>query len=162
MASHSISPGPAAAVGASVGVAGGAAAGAAADMASAGLSLGLGTLLGGIIGAIGGVGAATIYNSRHRKEGIDISWSERAAQDFMLESLLLYLAVAHFGRGRGDWQEGESPEFWKKAVQDAMTEQKVSFQAIRKLTPEEGVEQLTRMTDSLLRGVFMQLYERSI
>lgn len=66
-------------------------------MASAGLSLGLGTLLGGIIGAIGGVGAATIYNSRHRKEGIDISWSERAAQDFMLESLLLYLAVAHFG-----------------------------------------------------------------
>ena len=140
MASHSISPGPAAAVGASVGVAGGAAAGAAADMASAGLSLGLGTLLGGIIGAIGGVGAATIYNSRHRKEGIDISWSERAAQDFMLESLLLYLAVAHFGRGRGDWQEGESPEFWKKAVQDAMTEQKVSFQAIRKLTPEEGVE----------------------
>ena len=119
-------------------------------------------LLGGIIGAIGGVGAATIYNSRHRKEGIDISWSERAAQDFMLESLLLYLAVAHFGRGRGDWQEGESPEFWKKAVQDAMTEQKVSFQAIRKLTPEEGVEQLTRMTDSLLRGVFMQLYERSI
>ena len=122
----------------------------------------LGTLLGGIIGAIGGVGAATIYNSRHRKEGIDISWSERAAQDFMLESLLLYLAVAHFGRGRGDWQEGESPEFWKKAVQDAMTEQKVSFQAIRKLTPEEGVEQLTRMTDSLLRGVFMQLYERSI
>lgn len=102
MASHSISPGPAAAVGASVGVAGGAAAGAAADMASAGLSLGLGTLLGGIIGAIGGVGAATIYNSRHRKEGIDISWSERAAQDFMLESLLLYLAVAHFGRGRGE------------------------------------------------------------
>ena len=93
---------------------------------------------------------------------VDISWSERAAQDFMLESLLLYLAVAHFGRGRGDWQEGESPEFWKKAVQDAMTEQKVSFQAIRKLTPEEGVEQLTRMTDSLLRGVFMQLYERSI
>ena len=80
----------------------------------------------------------------------------------MLESLLLYLAVAHFGRGRGDWQEGESPEFWKKAVQDAMTEQKVSFQSIRKLTPEEGVEQLTRMTDSLLRGVFMQLYERSI
>ena len=122
----------------------------------------IGELLGGIIGAIGGVGAATIYNSRHRKEGIDISWSERAAQDFMLESLLLYLAVAHFGRGRGDWQEGESPEFWKKAVQDAMTEQKVSFQAIRKLTPEEGVEQLTRMTDSLLRGVFMQLYERSI
>ena len=40
MASHSISPGPAAAVGAGVGVAGGAAAGAAADMASAGLSLG--------------------------------------------------------------------------------------------------------------------------
>jgi hypothetical protein len=47
-------------------------------------------------------------------------------------------------------------------VQDAMAEQKVGFQAIRKLTPEEGVEQLTRMTDTLLRRVFMQLYERGI
>ena len=162
MASHTIAPASAAAVGAGVGVAGGAAAGAAADAASAGLSLGLGTLLGGIIGAIGGVGAATIYNARHKKEGIDLSWSEHAARNFMLEATLLYLAVAHFGRGRGDWQAGESPEFWKIAVQDAMKELKITFLPIRKLTPEAGVEQLTRLTDSLLRAVFMRLYERGI
>lgn len=162
MASHMIPPTSAAAVGAGVGVAGGVAAGAAADAASVGLSLGLGTLLGGIIGAIGGMGAATIYNARHKKEGIDLSWSEHAARDFMLEAALLYLAVAHFGRGRGDWQAGESPEFWKIAVQDAMKELKITFQPIRKLTPEAGVEQLTRLTDSLLRAVFMRLYDRSI
>ena len=162
VAAYSIDPSSAAAVGAGVGVAGGAAAGAAADFASAGLSLGLGTLLGGIIGAIGGVGAATIYNARHKKDGIEISWSEHAARDFMLETLLLYLAVAHFGRGRGDWQAGESPEFWKEAVSDAMKEQNVSFQELRRLSPETGVERLTVMTDTLLRAVFMRLYGRTI
>ena len=162
VAAYSIDPSSAAAVGAGVGVAGGAAAGAAADFASAGLSLGLGTLLGGIIGAIGGVGAATIYNARHKKGGIEISWSEHAARDFMLETLLLYLAVAHFGRGRGDWQAGESPEFWKEAVSDAMKEQNVSFQELRRLSPETGVERLTVMTDTLLRAVFMRLYGRTI
>ena len=162
LGSHSIAPGSAAAVGAGVGIAGGAAAGVSADMASAGLSMGLGTLLGGIIGAIGGVGAATIYNARHKKEGIDISWSEHAAHDFMLETVLLYLAVAHFGRGRGDWQAGESPEFWKAAVRDAMKDLKISFSPIRKLTPEAGVEQLTRIVDTLLRAVFMRLYDRGI
>ena len=162
VAAYSIDPSSAAAVGAGVGVAGGAAAGAAADFASVGLSLGLGTLLGGIIGAIGGVGAATIYNARHKKGGIEISWSEHAARDFMLETLLLYLAVAHFGRGRGDWQAGESPEFWKEAVSDAMKEQNVSFQELRRLSPETGVERLTVMTDTLLRAVFMRLYGRTI
>ncbi|MDY4163962.1 MAG: GTPase domain-containing protein [Sutterella sp.] len=162
VAAYSIDPGSAAAVGAGVGVAGGAAAGAAADFASAGLSLGLGTLLGGILGAIGGVGAAAIYNARHKKEGIEISWSEQAAEDFMLETLLLYLAVAHFGRGRGDWQAGESPEFWKQAVTEAMKEQKTHFQDLRRLSPEAGVEQLTRMTDTLLRTVFLRLYGRGI
>jgi hypothetical protein len=31
-------------------------------------------------------------------------------------ALLRYLAVAHFGRGRGDWAQGESPPFWKDVI----------------------------------------------
>ena len=91
-----------------------------------------------------------------------LPWSEQAAEDFMLETLLLYLAVAHFGRGRGDWQAGESPDFWKQAVTEARKEQKTHFQDLRRLSPEAGVEQLTRMTDTLLRTVFLRLYGRGI
>jgi len=30
--------------------------------------------------------------------------------------VLRYLAVAHYGRGRGDWHEGEYAAFWRDAV----------------------------------------------
>ena len=45
---------------------------------------------------------------------------------------------------------------------EAMKEQKTHFQDLRKLSPEAGVEQLTRMTDTLLRIVFLRLYGRGI
>ena len=39
----------------------------------------------------------------------------------MVEAALLrYLAVAHFGRGRGDWAEGEAPAHWKDVVAAAL------------------------------------------
>jgi len=35
-------------------------------------------------------------------------------------ALLRYLAVAHFGRGRGDWAQGESPPFWKDVIAQSL------------------------------------------
>jgi hypothetical protein len=32
------------------------------------------------------------------------------------DALLRYLAVAHYGRGRGDYEESEHPAFWRTAV----------------------------------------------
>ncbi len=162
MAAYTINPTSAAALGAGVGAAGGMAAGAATDLMSGGLSLGLGSVIGGIVGAIGAFGAATVYNARHQKDGIEISWSEHAAEDFLLEAVLLYLAVAHFGRGRGDWQAGESPQFWKDAVKGAIKAQKIRFGSIRRSSPEAGVEALTLSTDNILRSVFIALYGVSI
>ena len=71
--------------------------------------------LGGLIGAIGGLGAAAAYNLRSDKKGTELAWSDKAVSSFILEAVLLYLAVAHFGRGRGEWAESESPAFWKEA-----------------------------------------------
>ena len=31
-------------------------------------------------------------------------------------AILRYLAVAHYGRGRGDWVEGEYPAHWRPLV----------------------------------------------
>jgi hypothetical protein len=38
----------------------------------------------------------------------------------MVGSILRYLAVAHFGRGRGNFVEGEAPPFWQAAVEEAL------------------------------------------
>lgn len=124
LASYGLDPGSAAAIGAGLGLAGGAAAGAMADAASGGLSLGVGSIIGTVLGAVSGLGAAKAYNYRSGKTDAVLSWSESALDDFMLEAVLLYLAVAHYGRGRGDWAEGESPAFWKETVAEVLKHQK--------------------------------------
>mgnify|MGYP006337435103 CR=1 FL=1 len=49
----------------------------------------------------------------------------------MLEAALLrYLAVAHFGRGRGDWAQGESPAHWREVVQRALLGQREALAMI--------------------------------
>ena len=114
--------------------------------------------MGGLIGAVSGIGAAHAYNLTRQKAGADLTWSSQAVNGFLLETILLYLAVAHFGRGRGDWEESESPEFWKKAVSDAITQEKIPLADIRKNSPDIGVSELTKKIDSTLKSVFEKLY----
>jgi hypothetical protein len=148
--------------GAAGAVLGGAAAGAAADLSTGGLSLGLGTILGGILGAIGGAGAAALYNSASGSEGVELTWSEQALLGFLVETALLYLAVAHFGRGRGQWQEGESPAFWREAVTGIVSEQKISLSGLRKLTDGEAEKRLEGIVGKLMGAVFEKLYGTKI
>ena len=158
LAVYSIDPQSAAAIGTGIGAASGAAAGLAVDLSTAGLSLGVGTLIGGLIGAVGGIGAAHAYNITRRKAGAELSWSDDAVTGFLLEAVLLYLAVAHFGRGRGDWEESESPEFWKEAAQKAIGEEKFSWAELRALPPDESVAAITPRIDAVLKRIFAALY----
>lgn len=86
------------------------------DFASGGISMGLGTLVGSFIGALGGIGLAVAYNHKKRVDGILITWSDIALKNFFREAVILYLAVSHFGRGRGTWLLGEVPEYWLKIL----------------------------------------------
>lgn len=158
LAVYSVDPQSAAAIGTGLGAASGAAAGFAADLSSAGISLGLGTLVGGLIGAVSGIGAAHAWNVTRHRSGAALSWSAEALGGFLLETVLLYLAVAHFGRGRGDWAESESPEFWKTAAAKAVEEEKVPFAQIRKGDPDAGVAALLPHLDAILKRIFAELY----
>ncbi len=106
---------PAAVVGA---VGTGTASGLAADLLTGGLSIGLGTLVGTVVGAFGGAGIAVTYNHKKGLEGSVVTWSEAAITHFLNDGILLYLAVIHFGRGRGSWIDGEHPKHWITAIQD--------------------------------------------
>ncbi len=155
VATYSFDVGSAAAIGAGVGALG---SGIAADIATGGLTLGLGTLVGGIIGAIGGAGFASAYNARHTKEGVELTWSAEALNGFLLETLLLYLAVSHFGRGRGEWKGAESPEFWKTEVEEAIKAQPIDWDVLRTTNQDETKARLTQSLDELLRRIFQDLY----
>lgn len=145
-------------------VAGGAVSGLAADIATGGATLGLGALGGAIVGALGGAGAAAAYNvQKGSKENI-ITWSSDAMSGFLTDTVLLYLAVAHFGRGRGEWENSESPAFWKQLAADTIKKQDIDFKALKEKASD--ADQLrgeyAKILDNVLRSIFKDLYNVAI
>jgi len=112
------------------GLATGALTGLKADLAAGGLSFGAGMLVGGLLGGLAGAGAAHGYN---RLSGRDRSLLRFAPEflDRLVESAVLrYLAVTHFGRGRGQYEEGEAPPFWQQAVAHQFATQREPLHAL--------------------------------
>jgi hypothetical protein len=76
-----------------------------------------------------------------------VSWSDKAIKDFLCDAVLLYLAIAHFGRGRGNWTESEYPDFWKE----------LTTQCIEQHAPDD-INVLPNRIDQIVRGVLFKLY----
>lgn len=108
---------PAAVVGA---VGSGTVSGLATDFATGGLSMGFGTLVGTVVGALGGAGLAAAYNHQKGTNGNVVTWSDEGIKHFLVDAILLYLSIAHYGRGRGNWTESEQPTLWKDWVTTAI------------------------------------------
>ena len=98
--------------------------GLAADLAAGGLTLGGGMIVGAILGALGGTGLAKGFNLARGEDSASVRWSPELLERLTVTAVLRYLAVAHFGRGRGEWAEGEHPIFWQNVVEDAVAKQK--------------------------------------
>jgi hypothetical protein len=77
-------------------------------------------LAGGLLGALGGAGIARALNVVRGTGAGFASWSDTAMEPLVQAALLRYLAVAHFGRGRGEWVQGEAPAHWVGVVRDAL------------------------------------------
>lgn len=122
-----VSEGKAAVIG---GMVTGALTGLKADLATGGLSFGAGLLAGGLLGALGAAGLARGYNLVRDLDTSVVTWSDEALDDLAINALLGYLAVAHYGRGRGDWQQSESPPFWRDVVVAAVEAHREEFAAL--------------------------------
>jgi len=112
------------------GVVSGALSGLAADLMSGGLTLGAGLVAGGLIGALGGASVARALNVVRGTGSGFASWSDAAMGPLVQAALLRYLAVAHFGRGRGQWVEGEAPAHWGGIVDEVLAGERDALQAI--------------------------------
>lgn len=154
LAVHTVDSQSAAAIGTGIGMA----AGMALDIVSAGLSFGMGTLLGSALGAAGGAGAAQAYNMTQKTSGAVLSWGNKAIANFLVEDILLYLAIAHFGRGRGNWRESESPANWKALALTTAQAEKIDFSSWRKLPYEQEIQVMEKHMDNIMRRIFISLY----
>ncbi|MDQ6621352.1 MAG: DUF3482 domain-containing protein [Pseudomonadota bacterium] len=106
------------------GVVSGALTGLAADLAVGGLTLGAGLLTGAVLGALGGAGIARGMNMARGKSGPTLRWDDAFVSGLVAAALLRYLAVAHYGRGRGDWAESEYPPHWSALVGQVIEERR--------------------------------------
>lgn len=101
-----------------------------ADILSGGLTLGGGLLAGALIGALGAAGVARGINVVRGTGQSWVAWRDDALDGAAQAALLRYLAVAHFGRGRGDWSPGEAPPHWPAAVAQALAQRRDALTAV--------------------------------
>jgi hypothetical protein len=144
----------------------GALGGLAADLSAAGLTFGAGALIGGVLGALGGAGAAKAYNLATGSEGGAVRWSPGFLSDRAVAALLRYLAVAHYGRGRGDWVEGEYPAHWRPVVEAVVDEHRQALASAWELADggvgaAELTERLKPIVRETARESLLRLYPRS-
>ena len=148
------------------GIVSGAVTGLAADLAVGGLSFGAGMLTGAVLGALGGAGVARGVNVARGKTDDALRWDDAFLHALLATLLLRYLAVAHYGRGRGEWQASEYPPFWRErvaAVMATMTPRITALWALRVSTADIATrrEPAHQLLTALARALLDDLYAPS-
>jgi hypothetical protein len=142
------------------GLVSGALGGLAADLAAGGLTLGAGALLGGIAGAYGARKLTQHYRQERGLGGGSVRWSDEFLDARLAAAAIRYLAVAHFGRGRGEFQLGEPAPRWQAAVDAALaavaTRRTAAWTAERAGTGGEA--QLQELVHATLVETLARLY----
>jgi hypothetical protein len=119
------------------GVATGASGGLIADILAGGFTFGGGVIGGAILGGAGAYALARGFNLAKGQKN-HVRWSHEHFVEQVRLALLTYLAVAHFGRGRGSWEDSEHPEFWRAEVAKAVDIERPEIEKIWKSGADEN------------------------
>jgi GTPase SAR1 family protein len=146
------------------GLVSGALGGLVADLHAGGLTFGAGALIGGVLGAFGARGVAKAYNLARGAQTSTVRWSTDFLLSRVAAALMRYLAVAHFGRGRGEFVSGSAPPHWQEAVQQAIVRRRSALDAVwaaRSESPSANQSIATNLLPLLrasAQDVLVQLY----
>ena len=135
-----------------------------ADVMSGGLTMGGGLLTGGVLGAISGAGVIRGYNLLKGADIPTVTWSDEVLIDLVRNGLLAYLAVSHFGRGRGEWIETEPPAKWLAHINQAIDLNQKKLDLVLKNTSKLEQDELrlelhsllTRLSKTVLQNLYPQ------
>ena len=145
----------------------GAATGLSADMMAGGLTMGAGALLGAIVGGLTMAGAAWGFNQKLDRNKPSVQFADPFLQSLLVSAVLRYLAVAHFGRGRGNFVESEAPAFWQAEVESAVALQDAQLPDLwerLRAAPHEGepVAALAGALEQIVTRVLARLYPAQV
>jgi hypothetical protein len=141
----------------------GAAGGLVADLKTGGMTFGGGTVIGFFAGGTGAWLLAKGLNLT-RSDDHSVRWT---LEHFIAQveiALVTYLAVAHFGRGRGSWQDAEHPPHWPPAARTELQQYRSELETAWKkaANPDTTADSLvpeitgtiTAATAALLRSLY--------
>lgn len=134
-----------------------------ADLLAGGFTLGGGAIAGMIFGGVTSYALAKGYNLAQTGKN-QVRWTEAHFIEQVKALLLLYLAVAHYGRGRGSWRDPvNNPAHWQQVVAAEVDGGKGDWLALWKkgasdMTPAELKRRITATLKPSLVRVLLQLY----
>jgi len=140
--------------------------GLAADLAAGGMTFGGGALLGMLAGGATSFALARGYNLTQTGTN-RVRWTEPHFLDQVKSTVLLYLAVAHFGRGRGDWLDPvHNPAHWQRLVEERVAKDSGTWKSLwkagAKIDDPAGLKKkLAKEFRGVLLGVLGDLYPES-
>jgi hypothetical protein len=144
----------------------GAATGLSADLMTGGLTLGGGALLGAIVGALTMAGAAWGFNTSTERDQPTVQFADAFLRTLLVGSVLRYLAVAHFGRGRGSFVEGEAPPFWQAEVERSVAAHEAGLALLWKAVraapdTDAAARQVAKVLGPVIEDTLTRLYPQT-
>lgn len=137
-----------------------------ADLISGGMTFGGGALVGMLLGGATTFSLAYGFNLTQAGQNM-VRWSEAHFINQVETIIMLYLAISHYGRGRGSWQDPvNNPGRWQDLVKAKLEIDKDSWNKIWKRggigsEPGELTKPLEKQIRILLIEVFETLYPDS-
>ena len=144
------------------GMVSGALGGLAADAMAGGMTFLGGMVAGALVGAAGGAGLARGYQMVVGDKP-SVGWAPEFLDLLLAQAILRYLAVAHFGRGRGEFQQQELSERWHTRVGRGVQRYNEGAHRIWQGAPRDPDarrvrSELSEMLDELLRSLLVEGY----
>ncbi len=145
--------------------------GIAADLVAHGLTFGTGALAGMLLGGATSYSLAKGYNLTQSGSN-SVRWTFSQFSMQLQVMLLLYLAISHYGRGRGIWQDPtRTPQLWESTIRDLIAQSEKDWQRLWKkldLSKNESAEKKPKLlgivksdVQSLLEEAFTRIYPES-
>lgn len=133
------------------------------DAATGGVSMGLFTVAGAVVGGVLGFFGGEVWAERQAgHQQTPVMWSDDYLDLLFQDVIIRYLAVAHFGRGQGQYvADPEDPRFWIDKVKTLVAGQRATLHELwirlreQELTP--GTDKTPTQLAALLTSITLEL-----
>ncbi|MCG8584120.1 MAG: DUF3482 domain-containing protein, partial [Pirellulales bacterium] len=130
----------------------------AADFLAGGLTFGGGAAAGFLLGFAAGSGLQGLFNLVDQGNQKAVAPTDEFLDQLLVQAIIFYMAVAHYGRGRGAWREGATIQAWSDAVTQVAAPRAQGLRKAWKATPSDSDEHISSEVAYVMRQSLLALY----